>query len=387
MKKFYKYTQLILSFALLFLLVYGPSQSALAHEQSVAKLNISFADEKAEITWQIRMSDLTRVLRLDDDSDTNIQWREIIANSDRLEDFLRKNIQISASDDHCPISLKNLHVNDTNLRPTLILSAAINCGKSLSGIHYRFLEGLDSLHVAYLDYQPGDLSESTQQHLLNDKNRVIHFNSHQEQRFGRFVYQGLIHILIGLDHLAFLLILLLSVKHSASSKQSSSKYSSSKNSSFNLASFNTAELKHILGFVTAFTIAHSITLISASLNLIQLPSWLVETVIAGSVAWGALVVFRAKSQISTATVFGFGLIHGLGFASVLDELTGDISSNVELLLGFNIGVEIGQLAFLALATSLLYVPTKFFSALQITRTLSLPIMLLACVWMIERSWM
>ena len=117
----------------------------------------------------------------------------------------------------------------------------------------------------------------------------------------------------------------------------------------------------MLWVVTAFTLAHSITLTLAALRLVELPSRLVESAIAASVVLAAVnnlvpVVERRRWMVA----FAFGLIHGFGFASVLAELGLPQETLVLSLLGFNLGVELGQLAIVAV-----FLPTAY--ALRNTR--------------------
>uniref|UniRef100_UPI0035B22493 HupE/UreJ family protein n=1 Tax=Chitinimonas sp. TaxID=1934313 RepID=UPI0035B22493 len=104
-------------------------------------------------------------------------------------------------------------------------------------------------------------------------------------------------------------------------------------------------LKDAIGIVTAFTVAHSITLCLAALDIVRLPSRLVESAIAVSVLLAALnnlypLVHRRRWLVT----FAFGLIHGFGFASALAELDLGRGSLLASLFGFNLGVELGQLA-------------------------------------------
>jgi HupE / UreJ protein len=105
----------------------------------------------------------------------------------------------------------------------------------------------------------------------------------------------------------------------------------------------------VLAVVTAFTLAHSITLSLATLGVISLPSRLVESVIALSVVLAAANNLRPLVQGRRwMAAFGFGLIHGFGFASVLAELGLPREALAVSLVGFNVGVELGQLAIVAL---------------------------------------
>ena len=141
---------------------------------------------------------------------------------------------------------------------------------------------------------------------------------------GRFLHQGFIHILpLGLDHIAFVLGLFL--------------YS--------------ARWKPLLGQVTGFTLAHSLTLGLALYGLVSLPARWVEILIAASIVYVAFenLLGRESGRWRFAVVFGFGLLHGLGFAGALMDLELTRGEFLPALFGFNVGVEVGQLAVLALA--------------------------------------
>lgn len=161
--------------------------------------------------------------------------------------------------------------------------------------------------------------------------------------FFAFLKEGIWHIWIGLDHILFLLVLLLA----APLRWEKGRW-------VPITSFREIAVG-ALKTVTAFTVSHSITLILASTGVLLLPSRLVESVIALSIAVASLNNFRpflAHSSWPIAFVFGF--IHGFGFASVLQELGTDRSAFASMLFGFNLGVEVGQLVIVAAALPLLY---------------------------------
>ena len=143
----------------------------------------------------------------------------------------------------------------------------------------------------------------------------------------------------------------------------------------------------MLSIITAFTLAHSITLSLAALELVTLPSRWVESVIAGSVMLAALHNLFPIIQVRRWIVgFVFGLVHGFGFASVLADLALPATSMFVALAGFNIGVEVGQLcivsAFLPLAYVIRHSWTYRYLAVQLG---SVCIAGLAFIWFLERS--
>ncbi len=189
-----------------------------------------------------------------------------------------------------------------------------------------------------------------------------------------FIQQGIWHIWIGLDHILFIVTLMLPAVLFY------------KNSQWEAVSHFKPALIHLFKVTTAFTIAHSITLSLATLNLVNLPSRWVESVIALSVIVVAInnikpVITRAQWRVA----FLFGLIHGFGFASVLSDLNLGRGSLLLSLLGFNSGVEIGQGMLLLLLFPVAYLLRKtVFYQTYILRGGSVVISMLASVWLVQR---
>ena len=144
----------------------------------------------------------------------------------------------------------------------------------------------------------------------------------------------------------------------------------------------------MLRIVTAFTLAHSITLTLATLGVVVLPSRAVEATIAASVVVAALNnVFPLFTGRRWAVAFGFGLVHGFGFASVLADLGLPSDALALALVGFNLGVEAGQLAIVAVFLPLAYAVRRTVLYRQGVRIAgSLLIALLAGVWFAERAF-
>ena len=172
---------------------------------------------------------------------------------------------------------------------------------------------------------------------------------------------GIEHLLLGFDHILFVIMLLYLVRSSW----------------------------QILKVVTSFTIAHSLTLALSALELVQLSSAPVEAVIAGSIVLLAYENLQKKGSVSKTfpvlIAFGFGLLHGLGFAGAVAEIGLPEESQLIALLLFNIGIELGQLAIIAFVLLLLMVMRlKFIRLLY-----EVPIYLtggIASFWFLQRSW-
>jgi hypothetical protein len=187
------------------------------------------------------------------------------------------------------------------------------------------------------------------------------------------VKQGAIHIWIGLDHILFLLSLLLTCALVRRDKKWEA------NPNLRDIFFRTVWI------VTTFTLAHSITLSATALNIIHLPSRWVEVGIAVTVALAALNnIFPIVVRLGWLT-FGFGLLHGMGFAGALGELGLPADQQALTVLAFNIGVELGQIAIVLAVLPLLILTRKYYWYSRYSMTaLSAVIVLIAMQWTIER---
>ncbi len=149
-------------------------------------------------------------------------------------------------------------------------------------------------------------------------------------------------------------------------------------------SFGSA-LWRVMKIVTMFTVAHSITLALGGLGIIELSPRLVESIIALSIAAAALhnihPIFVNKEWV---LAFGFGLFHGFGFAGLLSELGLDRSNRIPSLLGFNIGVEIGQTAIILMAFPILFIVRRTRLYLPLMYAGSVGLAVIAMAWATER---
>ena len=196
---------------------------------------------------------------------------------------------------------------------------------------FSILPGLERLGMrvaTVLRFLPAAGGERLYQYTGNPGRIVLDPRWHQAA--WRFVQLGFVHILDGMDHLLFLLCLIIPFQ----------------------------KLRVLVILVTAFTVAHSITLIAASLGLVPAALWfvpLVETLIAASIVYMALEnIVSPGLRRRWMAVFGFGLVHGFGFAYALrDMLPFGGEHLVTSLLAFNVGVEIGQLLVILICVPIL----------------------------------
>jgi hypothetical protein len=173
-----------------------------------------------------------------------------------------------------------------------------------------------------------------------------------------FFRLGLEHILTGYDHLLFLAGLLL----------------------------GGGGWLALLKIVTAFTLAHSLTLGLATLGLVSVPARVVEPLIAASIVWVAVENLVRRERVSRRWMigFGFGLVHGLGFAEALQPLALPPWALARALLGFNLGVEAGQALVIGLAVPLALAARRAPWQPLAARGASLAVALIGIVWLVER---
>ncbi|MBI5769265.1 MAG: HupE/UreJ family protein [Verrucomicrobia bacterium] len=224
---------------------------------------------------------------------------------------------------------------------------------------FRFIAPLSERHTVLgsFDYA-GAKHEVTFTRFEPDYDYVTGYEPPLWQRLWQFLRLGVGHIWIGYDHLCFLLALILA-----------------------------SRLRELVWIVTSFTIAHSLTLILAALDVVRLPVRLVETGIAATIIYVAVQNLRgAPTEKRWLLTFCFGLIHGFGFANVLGEMNLPTTGLVRCLLSFNVGVELGQLAFVAAAFPLVLWLRKSKHAPRIAATLSTLLALFGTAWFADRAF-
>jgi hydrogenase/urease accessory protein HupE len=242
-------------------------------------------------------------------------------------------------------------------------------------VHYELLRDIDSSHRALWSLTA---LGSTRTGVLGGRSAdaTISLSEASPGRaFEEYFSAGVWHILSGIDHLLFLISLLLP----AVLLRSGGHWEP-------IARARPA-FANVFKVVTAFTLAHSITLSLAALDIVRLPSRLTESVIAASIVVAALNnIFPVITESRARIAFAFGLLHGFGFASVLSDMGLPQGARVLSLLSFNLGIEAGQLAVV-----LLVMPVAYWlrSGLWYRRVAmpwgSAAIAVLALVWLVQRA--
>ena len=355
----------------------APVQSALAHKPSDSYLAISAKGAAISGQWDIALRDLEYAIGLDADGNGEITWGELRAKHADIASYALARLKVQTGTEDCPLRATTQLVDDHSDGAYAVLRFEGECVRAADAldIRYSLFFDFDTQHkgLLKLDSASGTLTgvfsadRGEQKFELRTRTLLEQFID-----FGR---EGVWHIWIGFDHILFLLSLLLPAVLVASRHgqwQASPRF--------------TPVFWDVLKVVTSFTVAHSITLSLAALEVISLPSRLVESTIALSVVLAALNNVRPViAEKRWMMAFLFGLVHGFGFASVLADLGLPRDALLLALVGFNLGVEAGQLAIVAAFLPLAYAlrSTNFYRRGVMTGG-SLLIALIALVWMLER---
>jgi hypothetical protein len=331
-----------------------------AHQPSSSRLTLDLAGDRLSGRWDVAARDLHHALGLDADGDGALTWREIAAREREIAAYLGERLAVAG----CrldPGALRAAPGGDV----VLPLTGACAAAPTALAIDYRLFFDLDAQHRG----------------LVQAGGRAVVFAAPGAQTialagddptFAAFTREGVRHIWLGFDHLLFLLALLLpAVLHLERRR-------------WQAASDLRTSAVETLAIVTSFTLAHSITLALATMDLVRLPSRLVETAIAVSVALAAAANVLRLRRGRAGAAFALGLLHGFGFSGALVELGLPSGSFARALLGFNLGVELGQLAVVALFLPLAWALRRTAAYRAALVAASLAIFALAAVWSVER---
>ena len=356
-------------FVLLFSLL--PLQQTEAHDPGLSSLTIRQHHDEVEATLTLAAKDAAQLVELDDDHDGSVTQVEFASSRSQLEAAVARQLLIAADGKILNVQSIRSHL-DGNDNVEIDLDFATAAFSNLE-IESKLIASLPLGHRQYLQVQ-NSAGETVFDGLLSAAaNRasaefaVANTTATARETvssFGSFLVLGVKHILTGYDHLLFLFGLLVVVRGLVLS----------------------------LGIITSFTIAHSITLAVATFNLAQIPSRIVEPLIAASIVFvGVENLLRSGVPKARQLVtFGFGLIHGFGFASVLREMgIGADTGGVMLpLLSFNVGVELGQIMVAAVALPIIWkLRANPVFILRWVPACSAIVVLLGGFWFVERVWL
>lgn len=361
--------------------------TAWAHSVSTAYLTVSKTESSdpsglsLDVSLSLAVRDIEYVIGVDADRNGAVTWGELKAAVPQIDAYVAEHLKIRAGADYeCPLGAGAPLVDHLTDGGYLVLRYKAICAGAPSSsvsLEYSLLLAENSQHRAFLKFGTGAALPV----VLNDQNRAASTDIAAAQNsatgwnaLGQFVTEGIRHIWVGYDHILFLVALLLPAVYRREGR------------GFAPAESFPPVIIDVVKVVTAFTVAHTITLTLTTFTVISLPSRLVESVVAASVVVAALnniTPFVRENRWMMA--FLFGLVHGIGFASVIGDLGLQGSALIVPLLGFNLGVEIGQLVIVTGFLPFAFVTreSKFYKhgVLQVGSGI---IAVLALVWFTER---
>ncbi len=360
------------------------SGSAQAHSSSNSYITVSRFNEAAVLRADINLRDIDLVFDLDQNKDGKVSWGETLAKTAELKAWLEQGIQLSTTGQKCAQAQMNIKASDHADGTYLSVEWTVACldvaGDELSGLalHYDLMFDQDNLHRALVKIDLPNFQSSAILSPDRPEFTLTKATGSGLKVLERYLLEGVWHIWIGIDHVLFLLSLLI-LAFLEPSRKSVIQWPAVQN-------VKTAVLD-ILAVVTAFTLAHSITLGLTIFKWLEPSADLIEPAIALSVVAAALNNLLGWAALRRwQLAFAFGLVHGFGFANVLVDL-GLPSDQLAIALGgFNLGVELGQiaivLAFLPLAW---WLRNTLFYRWVVVVGGSLTIAILGIIWTVQRT--
>ena len=340
--------------------------TAFAHDPGLSSASLRVSGETITARLTFARADIERLIPLDADHNGTVTPDEFQSARTKLETLATSTLKLAMNNQ--PLLAKTSVVQievDDSVRFDLSYIAR---GTHL-GVSSELISSLARGHRQYLtvhDEQNRPLGErmlDATHYRFDLEVPASEAKSETAHPFRQFLILGIEHIVTGYDHLAFLFGLLLVG-----------------------GAFSSA-----LKIISSFTLAHSLTLALATFNLIRLSPAIVEPLIAASIIYvGVENILRSTMDKRWLLTFGFGLIHGCGFASALKEAgVGADGGSVALpLFSFNLGVEFGQVAIAALVLPLIWqLRSRPVFIARWAPTCSAVVVLLGGFWFVQRVWM
>jgi HupE/UreJ protein len=316
------------------------------------------------VTLQIGNRDLYEAVGVD--KDRAVDRAEVERARDRLLAYVADRVHVKNGEADCPAQARDLDFADKVDGFFAVTRVDYVCKRTAADVtvEYDLFFDLDPMHQGLARIAlPG---QPERQHVFRGAARTLRLAQPVSlvDNVRDYVLLGMEHIFTGYDHLAFLCGLLLVA------------------TAYGLR----RGLRYILGVVTAFTVAHSVTLIAAGLGWVRLPSRFVESAIALSIAYVAVENLAVRDpKHRWLLTFFFGLVHGFGFASVLAEIGLPPSGVIPSLVAFNVGVELGQLTVVcAVAPILLWLVPRYGLSARVRTVGSALLLCASTFWFFER---
>jgi len=376
------------STALLLLLNLCFAGVAQAHRLGESYIYLNVSESALTGRFEITLNDLNKIIPLDTDGEGEISEQEFLAQSTAVQHYLTSRLTFYHETQTHPIVVTGSEVRDYGVANFALVYFEVPTLESVPlqiETEYQYLlDGFEATHRGFLvienNPRTGTVDNESQVALIfgpgAERQNLSLIGTPWHEVMYAFIKHGVWHIWIGFDHILFIISLLLpSVMILRAGGWQP------------VGEFKSAFL-FVVKVVTLFTVAHSVTLSLSALGIIRLPVRLVEVVIAASIIVVALNnIFPIFNRWIWLVVFGFGLFHGLGFANVLAPLGAERSSLLTALIGFNVGVEIGQLAIIAVIFPLFFMMrNRRTYQFQVLGLGSAALIVVSSFWLVERAF-
>jgi hypothetical protein len=350
--------------------------AALAHESGASSLHLRVAEARVEGEWELTASDARALLGapLEREPDALSPAEE-----QALAALFALRIRIEADGQPCPLAVVEGPILRDGAPPSERLTLSARCPAAMESLRiaYPLLFDLDPKHRGYFSLRDAEHTQAGVFHAEQQEITLAVRHPDPLRTLAEYGREGAFHVWGGLDHLLFLIALLLPAVLGGAGRRDPEQEPGAR-----------AVALDVVRIVTAFTLAHSLTLALAVLGVVRLPSGPVEVAIALSVFAAAWNNVRPWLPVSTAWMaLVFGLVHGLGFAGALVRLGLPLDARGLALLGFNLGVEAGQLLIVAVWLPIAWGArdTRAYRRWLVPGA-SLAIAWLAALWSLERAF-
>jgi len=320
------------------------SSRARAHTRSATFGDVLVDGREVAWTLRVRVADLVGS-ELGAGLPAGASVTDVLGRAAAIEEGLARGLRVATVDAGapCPLASRALEPDARARESTVVARFRFTCRGEGIVLGYALFFDADPFHSAYTKIAVAGEAPSTHVFRARDRELALRAPRSAWHNAREYLVLGVEHIFTGADHLAFLVALLLATglaRRSAVDRPA-------------VANEPRAALREVLKIVTAFTAAHSLTLIVSTLRPGSLGTSWVEPAIALSIAYvGIENLVPRTPRRRWLVVFAFGLVHGLGFSSILREIGLPARGLVLSLLSFNLGVEVGQLAVVSLVLPL-----------------------------------
>lgn len=358
------------------------STAALAHNLDTSYARCVVTDDAVELRLTYDVFTLLKIADLDANQDQRLTREELRAGTPAVQRFLREHVRLEIDGQPADLgdgleavwpnkAVDTIAAPDWHAAESLIVfpfHRAVSTPPHDIALTFTFFPQLGARHtvlgvfehrgqtqeVTFTDSEPDylfDASYTPSATTAPPKETI-------PAAVGRFLRLGVAHIFLGYDHICFLLALIV-----------------------------VGRPRDLVKIITSFTIAHSITLILAALNVVTLPQRFVEIGVALTIVYvGVENLWRKNVTHRWILTFCFGLIHGFSFANVLSGLGLPREATIRCLLSFNVGVELGQLAIVLAALPLILIISRQRFGPQVKAAVSIAVALFGAGWFIERAF-